>query len=171
MKEIIHRINESICAAISQERASTDVKPYGLAESVAVRSDEEVTFPAMVLPDGECISVYNETDEHDVIFYHRLGGISYAEDSNASFGSRHVYTETADMSLIVFGKREQFSQYKVEQIARRAIANRLNCTLVSSDFNALQIFASEYAGVTYFMGSAYYLFKINYRITNTSRCY
>ncbi len=170
MKETIRNINAGIEAALVEQKPTADVKAYGLAESVAIRSDEDVTFPALVLPDGECISVYGETDKHDVIFYHRLGDISYNEDSNASFGSRRVYTEVADMSLIVFGKRERFSQYKVEQLARQAIARQAECTLVRSDFNALQIFASEYAGVTYFMGSAYYLFKINYRITSTNRC-
>ncbi|MCM1034934.1 MAG: hypothetical protein NC229_08470 [Bacteroides sp.] len=141
---------------------------YGVAESVAMRSDDgEITFPAIVLPNGECYDVYGETDKHDVVFYHRLLNISFQDDDNAMSGNYRGYRENNEMSLIVFGKREKISPIEMEKIARYAIAADNSNTLISSDFNVLQIFASEYAGVTYFMGSAYFLFKINYRITCT----
>lgn len=167
MKDVIHNINDGIIALLQEANQRADVKAYGLAESVAVRSEEDVTFPAIVLPSSECIDVYGETDKHDVVLYHRLGDISYNEETNASYGSGRTYARVADVSLLVFGKREVFSQYQVEKIVTKTIAGNAACTLVRSDFNALQIFASEYVGVTYFMGSAYYLFKINYRITST----
>lgn len=163
MKQTIQHINHTI----QHELHAYDVKAYQLAESVAMRSDEEVTIPVLIMPSGECINVYGDTDKHHITLYHRLSNISYQKDDNASFGNRSAYTEEADMSLIVFGKREVISQFDMERIARSVIASQTNCTLVGSDFNALQIFASEYAGVTYFMGSAYFLFKINYRITST----
>lgn len=163
MIEAIRNINN----AIERSLCDIDLQAYGLAESVAVRSDDEVTFPALVLPTSECISVYGETDKHDVTFYHRLNDIAYNEDTTASYGSVKAYQEVADMSLIVFGKRSAISPFEMEQVCRAAIATEKNSTLVRSDFNALQIFASEYVGVTYFMGSAYFIFKINYRITST----
>ncbi len=163
MQAVIEHIN----AALADLLQDLDIKAYSLAESVSMRSEDEVTFPALVLPDGECISVYGETDQHDITLYHRLNGVSYQEDTTSSVGSRNGYTETDDMSLIVFGKRESLSPLEAERAARLAIAKQKPCSLSQSDFASLQIFASEYVGVSYFMSPAYYLFKINYRITGT----
>lgn len=163
MQEIIEKINSNIAAVLPK----LDLKAYALAESVSMRSDEEVTFPALVLPNGECISVWGETDKHDVTLYHRLNGITYQEDTTASYGSGKGYFATADMSLIVFGKRASLSPFEAERAARQSIANQMQCSLAQSDFAALQIFASEYVGVSYFISPEYYLFKINYRITST----
>lgn len=170
MNETIANINTAIAKAM--EELKTDLKAYGIAESMAIRGDEDITFPALVFPDGECIDVYSETDHHDVTLYHRLNEISFQEDRSRSFGSGTSYITTADMSLIVFGKREHISPWEMERIARGAIASCNGCGLVRSDFSALQIFATEYAGVTYFISPKYYLFKINYRITDTynNRC-
>ena len=162
MTDSIAHINETIADLLQGEH---DLKAYTLAESIAVRGDEDITFPALILPTGECIDVYGETDKHDITLYHRLNDISFQEDNTSSFGSHNGYTEAADMSLIVFGKRKCLSPFEMERIARKAIAFTDKCTLSRSDFNMLQIFASEYVGVTYFMSPEYYLFKINYRIT------
>ncbi len=163
MQAVIEHIN----AALADLLQDLDIKAYSLAESVSMRSEDEVTFPALVLPDGECISVYGETDKYDITLYHRLNGVSYQEDTASSVGSRNGYTETDDMSLIVFGKRASLSPLEAERAARLAIAKQKPCSLSQSDFASLQIFASEYVGVSYFMSPAYYLFKINYRITGT----
>lgn len=173
MQEVIKHINATIIAHINDDELADNVKVYDLAESIAVRGEEEVTIPALVLPDGECINVYAEVDKHDVTCYHRLNSISFQEESVASFGSANGYTETDDMSLIVFGKRASISPFDMERIARKAIAQEKGCAVSQSDFNSLQIFASEYIGVTYFMSPEYYLFKINYRITSTynPKCY
>lgn len=168
MEKKIDIINNEICKALGGK----DVLALGLAEAVAIRGEEEVTFPALILKSGECINVYAETDKHDVTLYHRLNAISYQETDNAAWGSNKGYTETADMSLIVFGKRSKISQYEMEKIARRAIIKDNANSVSRSEFNALQVFASEYMGVTYFMGTEYYLFRINYSITSTynARC-
>lgn len=172
IKTTVERINNTIARLVDTEECRIDLQAYALAESVAIRGDEEITFPALVLPNGECISVYGETDKHDITLYHRLNDISFSENNTASYGSQNDYTETADMSLIVFGKRKALSPFEAESMARKAVAIAGNTSLVRSDFNSLQIFASEYAGVTYFMSPEYYLFKINYRITRTynARC-
>lgn len=164
---IVEHINDLIGNLIDTRECRIDLQAYTLAESVAIRGDEEITFPALVLSSGECISVYGETDKHDITLYHRLNDISFSEASANSYGSLNEYTETADMSLIVFGKRSTLSPFEAESIVRKAVATAGDTSLVRSDFNALQIFASEYAGVTYFMSPEYYLFKINYRITRT----
>lgn len=166
METIIQNINAAITANLHEIAPNADLQAYELAESVAVRSDDDITFPAIILPNGECMSVDAETDKHDITLYHRLGTISYQEDAKNAFGDKKNYTMVADMSLLVFGKRSVLNQFQTEKIARQAIATIKECTLNQSNFNALQIFANEYAGVTYFMGSAYYLFKIDYRITN-----
>ena len=168
MEKKIDIINNEICEALGKK----NVLALGLAESVAIRGEEEVTFPALILKSGECINVYAETDKHDVTLYHRLNAISYQENDNYSWGSKKGYTEVADMSLLVFGKRSKISQYEMEKIARGAITNDNANSVSRSEFNALQVFASEYMGVTYFMGTEYYLFRINYSITSTynARC-
>jgi hypothetical protein len=168
MEKKIDIINNEICKALGEK----NVLALGLAESVAIRGEEEVTFPALILKSGECINVYAETDKHDVTLYHRLNAISYQETDNAAWGSNKGYTETADMSLLVFGKRSKISQYEMEKIARGAITKDNANSISRSEFNALQVFASEYMGVTYFMGTEYYLFRINYSITSTynARC-
>lgn len=163
MQQVIEHINATLADLLQD----LDLKAYSLAESVSVRSDEEMTFPALVLPDGECISVYGETDRHDITLYHRLNSVSYQEDAPASYGSGNTYTETADLSLIVFGKRASLSPFEAERACCRAIATERHCSISQSDFASLQIFASEYAGVSYFMSPEYYLFKINYRIIST----
>lgn len=168
METTIERLNRTI----TERLAGLDVKTFGLAEGVAIRSDDETTFPAIILSTGECINVFGETDKHDVTLYHRLNEISYPENDNASYGSSKGYTQTSDMSMLVFGKREKISQFQVERVAIAAISIDHKCSVIRSDFNALQIFANEYIGVTYFMGIEYFLFKINYRITSTfnARC-
>ena len=168
MEKKIDIINNEICEALEEK----NVLALGLAESVAIRGEEDVTFPALILKSGECINVYAETDKHDVTLYHRLNAISYQENDIYTWGSYKGYTETADMSLIVFGKRDAISQYEMEKIARRAIIKDNANSVSRSEFNALQVFASEYMGVTYFMGTEYYLFRINYSITSTynARC-
>lgn len=168
MEKKIDIINNEICKALGGK----DVLALGLAEAVAIRGEEEVTFPALILKSGECINVYAETDKHDVTLYHRLNAISYQENDNAAWGSNKGYTEVADLSLLVFGKRSKISQYEMEKIARGAITKDNANSVSRSEFNALQVFASEYMGVTYFMGTEYYLFRINYSITSTynARC-
>lgn len=163
MQAVIEHINDALADLLQD----LDIKAYSLAESVSLRSEDEVTLPALVLPNGECISVYGETDKHDLTLYHRLNGVSYQEDTASSFGSGNGYTETDDMSCIVFGKRASLSPLEAERAARQAIAKQKQCSLSQSDFASLQIFASEYVGVSYFMSPEYYLFKINYRITST----
>lgn len=168
MEKAIAKINNDICG----QTCHLDVKAYGLAESVAIRGEEEVTFPALILPDGECVNVYAETDKHDVTLYHRINSISYQDNDNASIGSSRGYTGVADMSLVVFGNRDKISQYDMEQIAKAAIIKENTNGILRSEFNALQVFANEYLGVTYFMSPEYYLFKINYTITSifNARC-
>lgn len=168
MELTIDKLNRTIANRLD----SLDVKTFGLAEGVAIRGDEEMTFPAIILSTGECVNVFGETDKHDVTLYHRLNEISYQETDIASYGSSKGYAQTADMSMLVFGKRKKVSQFQVERAAIAAIANDNTCSVSRSDFNALQVFATEYMGVTYFMGTEYFLFKINYRITSTfnARC-
>lgn len=169
MEKAIAKINNDICGLTCH----LDVKAYGIAESVAIRDkEEEVTFPAFILDNGECINVYAETDKHDVTLYHRLNSISYQDNDNASRGDSKGYTEVADMSLIIFGKRSEVNQYDMEKIAKAAITKENTNSIARSEFNMLQVFASEYMGIKFFMNPEYYLFRINYSITSTfnARC-
>lgn len=165
IKEIEH-INKAIANAIENEGRKINLQTYCLAESIAIRSEEDVTFPAIVLPNGECLDVYSATDKHDITLYHRLNRISYSE-TEQGFGNSRAYNEVDDMSLLVYGKRARIDQLRLEQIICKAIVSNPANTIMESDFNSLQVFASEYLGVTNFMTPAYFLFKINYRLTST----
>lgn len=168
----IENINKGIEKRVTATNPKASLLFYGLAESVAVRGDEDVTIPALVLPFGECIDVYGETDKHDITLYHRLNEISYQESENDGYGSARGLNEVADLSIIVFGKRKSVNPIGLERVVRDSIMADPNNLVVRSDFNSLQVFASEYIGVTYFMTPDFFLFKTNYRITSTpdARC-
>ena len=173
METDIESINNGIRAALKEQNPTSDVLAYGLAEAVTMYDTENnSSIPVIVLPEGECFDVYGEADKHDVVLYHRLNDISYSENATESYGNARSHTEVSDMSLIVYGKRSVFTQFELNRIACYVIASINARTLVRSDFNALQIFANEYPGVTFLLGPEYYLFKINYRITSAQnpRC-
>lgn len=159
-------INSRIVSALKERIGKLiDAKVYGLAEPVMeFNSDGEKMIPAIYLPCGECINVFTETDMHDVLMYHKLQSIS-RRDRNG-YGSRRTFDETAEMSIVVFGKRA-FNQYQVERVIAEAIMQDEKCSVSASDFNAFQVYANEYTGQAFFLDTRYFLFKINYSITCT----
>ena len=163
----LQNIKDAIVHALIEFPKEIDANTLGLAESIAIRDEgSDTTFPAIVLPNGECINVYGAADKHDVTIYHRLNGINFQENAGASFGSGAAYDEVSDMSIIAFGKRLSISQFRLEELLRKAIVSQSG-TLVSSDFNSLQVFANEYVGASFALPPEYFMFKINYRLTST----
>lgn len=167
MHTIIQSVNEALNSIFS-ERA--DVQFYGLAESVAARDKNgEKVVPAIILPDGECYDVYGLADMKDATFYHRLQNSQFSQVQ--SFGSAKDYAKVSDVSLIVFGKRKVYDQYVLADTVCSTLGSLRNITLQSVDHNLLQVFASEYSGLSCFLDPDYFLFRINYRITSTfDRC-
>lgn len=169
MDNAIHTLNTEFARAIADIFENMDVMLHGLAEPVLVRDTErEITLPAIVFPNGECLGVYDECDKHALTLYHRLQSVSYSE-SQSAYGSRRDYAQTVDVSLLVFGRRE-INQYQLENALCRVISRDNKRLLVGTDFNAVQVFASEYSGLPYFLSPDYFLFRINYRITSTFGC-
>ena len=163
MHAVIYSINETIASIFDAE---ANVQLYGIAESVAARDEEgEKTVPAIVLPSGECLGVYSLADMKDATFYHRLHNTNFT--LTTSFGSRKAYERVSDVSLVVFGKRAKHDQYALADAVCEALGSRTDITLQSVDYNLLQIFSSEYSGLTCFLNPDYFLFRINYRITST----
>lgn len=163
----LRNLNTAIEAALVGIMGNNaDVKTYGLAEPVLVRdTDTEQTIPAIVNNAGECINVFGECDLHDVVIYHRLMSKSY--EAKSGYGSRPAYNEVCEMSLIVYGKRQAVNQYNLEKDICRAIIDATDRSIGSTDFNAIQVFATEYAGMPFILNPDYFLFKTNYRITST----
>lgn len=167
MHSVIQSINEVLDGIF---KPGAKVHFYGLAESVAARDSKgEKVVPAIVLPDGECFDVYGLADMKDATFYHRLQSSQFG--SVQSFGSTKDYEKTSDVSLIVFGKRQVYDQFVLADTVCAALGKIKNVTLQGVDYNLLQVFATEYSGLSCFLNPDYFLFRINYRITSTfNRC-
>lgn len=167
MHSVIQSVNEVLDGIF---KPGAKVHFYGLAESVAAREkNSEKVVPAIILPDGECYDVYGLADMKDATFYHRLQTTQFG--SVQSFGSAKNYEKTCDVSLVVFGKRNIYDQYVLADNVCAALNGISNVTLQSVDHNLLQVFATEYSGLSCFLDPDYFLFRINYRITSAfNRC-
>lgn len=138
---------------------------YGVAEPVLVRDrDKEKTLPAVITCDGECLDVFADCDLNDVVIYHRMHKKSYTPDAEHSRGSRVIYRNIYDMTLLVYGKRK-INHMEIESALSSVISREQHCTIVSSNFNAVEVYAGEYSGMPFFLNPEYFLFKINYQIT------
>lgn len=138
---------------------------YGVAEPVLVRDrDKEKTLPAIVTCDGECLDVLADCDLNDVVLYHRMREKRYAPDAANSRGSRVIYRETHDMTLFVYGKRK-INFIELENALSSVISRDNSCVVASSNFNAIEVYASEYSGMPFVLNPNYFLFKINYQLT------
>lgn len=168
MSDTINKINDRIVDNIREMCDKIDGQIFGLSHTIGIRN-EEVSIPAVILPNGECISIYDEADQHDIVCYHHMNSKSYQESAN-SFGNLRTYDEICDMSLVVFGKR-RVSPYAIENALCAAISSDNGNVLQGTDFNSTQVFAQEFNGLANFLNPDFFLFKINYKITSTkSRC-
>lgn len=163
MNELINDINARIDRAFTDTLGYVRIMSYGIAEPVLVRDDEQqVTVPAVVTDYGECFNVFDNTDEHDIICYHRINSTSFAE--SGGYGSTPEYTQESQVSLVLYGKRTIGKYMAVDIVSRELLAMK-NVRLVGVDYDAIQILASEYAGLPYFLGPDYFLVRVNYRLT------
>lgn len=173
MKQRIHTLNkilEQAVVSVAGKKCKTTM--LNLAEPVLVRNkDAETTMPAIVTDCGECFDVFGEADRSAVTIYHRMSNIGYGGRGAGNYGSHTSYTQTVDLSAIVYGRRV-IDQYSLEKALCAAISRQSDCVLVSSDFNAVQVFASEYQGMPFILNPNFFLFKINYRVIGTfdNRC-
>ena len=166
MQTTIERVNETILRVFKRV---ANVQLYGLAESVAARDkDSDRVIPAIVFPDGECYDVYGMADMKDVTIYHRLQSAQFQQIQ--SYGSRKEYNKENDLSMVVYGKRAAYNQYELADAICGAIGSLPEVTLSGVDHNLLQVFASEYNGLSCFLNPDYFLLRINYRLTSTHGC-
>lgn len=163
MNEVIN-INALIEAGVGLEHVSL----HGIADPIVIHEDMEHIYPVIINADGECHDVLFD-DSQDMSLYHRLNGKTYSTVQSAGYGDTPQRTVVYDMSLIVSGKRQSKNMYDVERICVQAIEGIKNAntlpTVVSTNFNRMQIFASEYAGIQFPIQPNVYLFKTNYKIT------
>lgn len=162
MNRTINNINASIAEALAEK----SLLVHGLAEAVLIRESEEKILPAIISAEGECdVNLFD--DMYDAGFYHTLSGITYNEV--AGWGDVVLEQAVHDMAVVVYGKRSQISPYDMEKIVcdsiRNATAGDIICLPISSDFNRLQVFATEFSGYPFFLQPDVFLFKVNYRIT------
>lgn len=172
MEKTIEQINKAVAARVIEEFGKTDVCVFGLAEPVLVRDHEsDTTSPAIVCSDGECRVVYDALDSSIVTIYGRLQSISYERGTTSAYGNSQGYDQVADASLIAIGRRT-INSYRMERVICDVLGSVKGCQLASADFNAVQVWASEFPGVPYFINPDYFLFKINYKLSTSTgiRC-
>lgn len=168
----MNRTIDTINIAIANALAKGHILVHGVAEAVLIRESEEKILPAIVCADGECdVNLFD--DRFDAGFYHKLNGIGYSEV--AGWGDEIRKQSVHDMSMIVYGKRSCISPYAMEKVVCDAIGKATKgdvvCLPISSDFNRLQVFATEFSGYPFFLQPNVFLFKVNYRITiNPNNC-
>lgn len=163
MEKNILELNESILKDLYMEFGVVGVKSYTLAEPVLVRDvEQDVTIPAIVDENGDCFNMFDNADGNDIVFYHRISQSSYSEKSG--YGSRAECVLTANVSLVVYGKRHVGRDRVLDTIAS-TIINTKDANMVSIDYDSIQILASEYSGLPYFLSPDYFIARLNYRIT------
>ena len=172
MDKTIATLNRLIGERVARKFGITDVRVFGLAEPVLVRdSESDTTSPAIVNADGECHVVYDSLDCSRVTIYGRLQSISYETNASQAFGNGKGYEQVADASVVLIGSR-QINPYALEKIVADAIGTSDGLQLTSADFNAVQVWGSEFPGVPYFINPDYFLFKVNYKLSTSTdlRC-
>lgn len=166
MEQFVEQLNNTLASVLDGFKTCKAKTLYGIAEPVLTRDTEnEITLPAIVDELGECYDVFGHVDENDIVLYHKLNSISYS-GSEASYGSRTTYRKEADMSLVVYGRRTM-GRDAVEKALCAKLSGTKGVSLNNTEFGAVQILATEYAGLPYFLNPDYFLFRINYRVTST----
>lgn len=166
MNGIIAKINEKIVADANLENMAM----FGVADPVIVRDEDgETLFPVIIEPDGECHDVLTD-DANDVHVYHRLNVKSYGTMPSSGYGDDPKRAVIYDMSMIVSGRRESIDPYRMEHLCVLAIeaaaeGKRSTTEVSMTNFNRMQVFSSEYTGLSFPIQPNIFLFKINYKIT------
>lgn len=167
MDRFVEQLNDSLGAILGRFEGCSRVKLYGIAEPVLTRdADSEITLPAIVDAQGECYDVFGSADENDIVLYHKLNSVTYTSADAKSYGSRTLYEKDADMSLVVYGRRV-IGRDEIEKAVCGELSRTKGVRLSGTDFSGVQILATEYSGLPYFLNPDYFLFRISYRITST----
>ncbi len=185
LKEQIDLINAALKQGPLKDPRFQDGQFGGLAVTVQL-SDENRTWqmPAYETDDME-VRYAGVDDTFPLVLYHRVLGHAYATIGNGSFGDGNpLVRETADMVLVVYGKRQtlQLTPSQLEalictnfpDVVRRDLIlplklDYLEVRLQSSNTNALDVFAQEYRGNEVFIGPEDVLFSIRYQIESKYR--
>jgi hypothetical protein len=161
--EIVAQINDGISMR-ALEKGIT-MRLFGLAEPIVRRSgNEDEVFPAIVLADGECSEVFVD-DDYGAGAYHRLLGKSY-QTLRMGFGDGSIEQITADMALICWGMRKiTGSAQTMEDMLYAALPQGVSP--MQTIFNRREVFASEFAGIPFFLNEDVILLCMKYRINAT----
>ena len=168
MNEIVSTINEKI----GNEAGLDNVTLFGVAEPVVRREGDymDVVIPVIIKPDGECMDVLHD-DIRDITSYHRLKQKSYTTIMSKGFGNDPQRAVVYDMSLVVYGKRSAIDFMRLERICVRAIEDvamrdkSVQTEVTTTNFNRIEVWQSEYAGLPFPIEPDIFLFKINYKLT------
>lgn len=153
---MIYRINKAIEDSLSELK----VNALGIAEPIVIRDGNDVEIPAIILSDGECLSVLD--DDSDVCCYHKITKKTYSTDNKGGYGDSKKVSSESDMSLVIYGFRTKITPYDAEQMITKAIMGL--CTVTSVDFNRNTLFYQEYSGIRFFLQPDVFLIKINYKL-------
>ena len=151
---MIEELNNAIVGALQGLKVSA----LGIAEPIIVTNEDETEMPAIVLSDGECVSVLD--DESDICFYHKLNKKTYQRATNKGYGDKPSLQATYDMSLVVYGFRSKISAIEAEKRITASIATM--CDVGTVEFNRSTVFYSEFSGIQFFLQPNVFLFRVNY---------
>lgn len=156
MHKTIANINEAISNALKDYKTSI----MAIAEPVPVQANTKV--PALINKKGECnTNLFN--DKCDIGMYHRVLSNGYSSTNAGGVGDNPGLTRQMNMALVVYGKRKACDQFELEHLLI-SLLSRMQCKPSESLFERSEIFASEFAGVEFFIKPDYFLFRIKYSI-------
>lgn len=137
--------------------------------------------PAIIDNGGEGVPV-DYDDTYPIQFYHRITApLQYVDMSNEGFGNPNSSNkEIAEMVLICMGDRSRIGVFNEDVCA--AIVNDLTRELnpaqittlglqetiievIETNTNSVEVFAQEYQGVDYPLGTEKFMIAIKYKIT------
>lgn len=168
MNQFVSIINQSI----GEDAGLQNVAMLGIAEPVIRRDGEgvDMLFPVIIDPDGECHDVLHD-DARNITLYHRLKKKTYTTIRTAGYGDDAQRAVVYDMALVVYGRRTAIDYMQMERICVHAIENAANgekhvtTDVLETNFNRIEVFASEYSGLPFPIEPDIFLFKINYKLT------
>lgn len=164
MTETIEKFNEALLNCIKKDVERPNVRFFGLAEPVVVRDESEITLPVIKVAQGEYQHVLKEADDRSLVIYHRLNSEAY-EMSGTSFGDAKGCRVTADLSVVAFGR---IDQYDLKDRLLEVALSLQGVVPTGCNLNAVSNWASEFIGVPYFMNPDYFMIKFNYKIVTNA---
>lgn len=182
LKQIVNAINTNLSTALADERFAGG-KLWGIATMAVAESNGNSILTPLVTDDYDDNIWAGIDDTKPYIIYHKNRGLAYADAIGKNYGDGNtVKKETANMSLVVWGERSQLrlTPEEFEAAIISGLPSALSSSVlaplklhssiirpVSTDFDSVNVYLSEYKVAQYPIGPNALFFRINYSIEST----